>query len=93
MIIHKSVAAKDDIKVNLKGNTTVLVTTIGANTNAYGAWLVQGYGASNTRIHVATIQKGDLCSYAIGTDASVTFLNNVDSNYAFLVLSGSISTE
>lgn len=94
-IITENVAASVTRKVKLIGGTkgfiTVLVTSIGNSGNAYGAWLVQGYGSTTSRIHVATIQSGNGCSFTISdTEAAVIFTNTTQSTFSYFVLSGDI---
>ncbi len=61
------------LKFSSGGAFICLLLIQGAQANAYGAFVLQGYGIGGTRYRVGTIQKGDAISVSVDGEGESSF--------------------
>lgn len=81
------------IALTFIGKFSSLVTLNGSNTDAYGTYMLQGYGSSTLRFHVTALQKGEAINHVIDNNLEkITF--NVSTGtrwrYSILMLQGDL---
>jgi len=82
------------VKMVWSGRFACIVTIQGTTTATHASYLVQGYGASTARLHVARVQGGEAITHVVSsTEQAVTFANVVggtDAVVSVMMLQGGL---
>lgn len=81
-------------KLTFSGSFNAIIAVIGTQTDAYGAFFVQGYGVGSARMHVATIQNaGTVTCTVVENEETVLIRNTTVVVWGYvLMLSGHLPT-